>query len=180
MEQLQLGFNGEVTDPSNHNDINVNKVPKGGVIVSVGSKEWIWIPTISWCRRNCSCFCSRNNYQISIGNTGSGYRSGLQTVSVGIQTASYGTANITAIGVATVVDGHVVGVAITNSKVFYAPREISNIGYSSITGITTVTTATPHNLQLGMKFRLLVQRLLVIITHQLTLQTLCMILQQVS
>ena len=68
---------------------------------------------------------------------------------VGIQTRNLDGTNITPIGIATVSDGHVVGVAITNSKIFYAPREISNIGYSSITGITTVTTTTAHNLTLG-------------------------------
>ena len=151
---LQLGFNGEVTDPSNHNDINVNKVPRGGVIVSVQSKEGYGFQPLVGAGATALVSAAGTITNISIGNTGSGYRSGLQTVSVGIQTASYGPANITAVGVATVVDGHVVGVAITNSKVFYAPREISNIGYSSITGVTTVTTATPHNLQLGSEVQI--------------------------
>ena len=52
--------------------------------------------------------------QISIGSSGSGYRSGLQTVRVGVQTYSAGIPNISNIGIATVVDGHVTGVAITN------------------------------------------------------------------
>ena len=151
---LQLGFNGEVTDPTNHNDINVNKVPRGGVIVSVESKEGYGFQPLIGAGATALVSAAGTITTISIGNTGSGYRSGLQTVSVGIQTASYGPANITAVGVATVVDGHVVGVAITNSQVFYAPREVSNIGYSSITGITTVTTATPHNLQLGSEVQI--------------------------
>ena len=36
---LQLGFNGQVTDPSNHNDINVNKLPKGGVMLALNQKK---------------------------------------------------------------------------------------------------------------------------------------------
>jgi len=147
--QLLLGFNGEVTDPSNHNDINVNRVPRGGVIVSVASKAGYGYQPLVSAGGTAVVSAAGTISAISIGNTGSGYRSGLQTVSVGIETASYGAANITPIGIATVVDGHVVGVAITNSKVFYAPREVANIGYSSITGITTVTTTTPHNLSLG-------------------------------
>ena len=152
--QLQLGFNGEVTDPTNHNDINVNNVPKGGVIVSVASLEGYGFQPLVGAGATALVSAAGTISAISIGNTGSGYRSGLQTVSVGIQTASLGVANITAVGVATVVDGHVVGVAITNSQVFYAPREVSNIGYSSITGITTVTTTTPHNLQLGSEVQI--------------------------
>ena len=151
---LQLGFNGQVTDPSNHNDINVNKLPKGGVIVSVESKEGYGFQPLVGAGATALVSAAGTITSISIGNTGSGYRSGLQTVSVGIQTASYGPANITPVGVATVVDGHVVGVAITNSKVFYAPREVANIGYSSVTGVTTVTTTTPHNLQLGSEVQI--------------------------
>lgn len=147
--QLLLGFNGDVTDPNNHNDINVNRVPRGGVIVSVASKAGYGYQPLVSAGGTAVVSAAGTISAIAIGNTGSGYRSGLQTVSVGIETASYGAANITAIGIATVVDGHVVGVAITNPQVFYAPREVANIGYSSITGITTVTTSTPHNLSLG-------------------------------
>jgi len=147
--QLLLGFNGEVTDPNNHNDINVNRVPRGGVIVSVASKAGYGYQPLVSAGGTAVVSAAGTITAIAIGNTGSGYRSGLQTVSVGIETASYGAANITAVGVATVVDGHVIGVAITNPQVFYAPREVANIGYSSVTGITTVTTSTPHNLSLG-------------------------------
>ena len=147
--QLLLGFNGEVTDPELHNDINVNKVPKGGVIVSVASRAGYGFQPLVSAGGTAVVSTAGTISNISIGNSGSGYRSGLQTVSVGIQTASQGAANITPVGVATVLDGHVIGVAITNSQVFYAPREVANIGYSSITGITTVTTSTPHNLSLG-------------------------------
>jgi hypothetical protein len=52
---------------------------------------------------------------ISIGNSGSGYRIGIQTVvNVGVQTASTGTPNIEFIGTASVSNGHIIGVAITN------------------------------------------------------------------
>ena len=147
--QLLLGFNGEITDPTLHNDINVNKTPKGGVIVSVASKEGYGIQPLVAAGGTAVVSAAGTVTAIGIGDSGSGYRSGLQTVSVGIQTASLFESNITPIGIATIVDGHVTGVAITNPQVFYAPREISNIGYSSITGITTVTTTTAHNLSLG-------------------------------
>lgn len=146
---LELGFNGEVTDPENHSDINVNNIPKGGVIVSVASKEGYGFQPLIGAGATALVSSTGTIESISIGNSGSGYRSGLQTVSVGIQTASSGAANITNVGIATIVDGHVVGFAITSTKVFYEPREITNIGYSSVTGITTVTTLTRHHLQLG-------------------------------
>ena len=84
-----------------------------------------------------------------VGNTGSGYRSSLQTVSVGLQTEGLNTSGITTIGLASINDGHISGVTITNPQFFYKPRDIYNVGYSSITGITTITTAFAHNLSVG-------------------------------
>lgn len=147
--QLQVGFGGPIADPSITNDINVNNTPRGGIIVSVGSTEGFGYQPLVAAGGTALVSSAGTVSQISIGNSGSGYRSGLQTVKVGIQTASYGSADITYIGVASISDGHVIGVAITNPKVFYIPREITNIGYSSITGVTTITTLTPHGLLLG-------------------------------
>ena len=147
--QLQVGFSGPVANPVLTKDINANSTPRGGIIVSVGSTEGFGYQPLVAAGGTALVSAAGTITQISIGNSGSGYRSGLQTVKVGIQTASYNSADITYIGIATIVDGHVVGVAITNPKVFYAPRGISNIGYSSITGVTTVTTLTPHGLRLG-------------------------------
>lgn len=147
--QLQVGFSGPVANPQLNKDINVNRAPRGGIIVSVGSTEGFGYQPLVAAGGTALVSAAGTISYISIGNSGSGYRSGLQTVKVGIQTASYGSGNITYIGIASVSDGHVIGVAITNPKVFYIPRQISNVGYSSITGVTTVTTAVPHGLQLG-------------------------------
>jgi len=147
--QLLLGFNGNSNDPETTGDINVNQIPKGGIIVDVGSLNGYGIQPLVGAGATALMSSSGTVDTISIGNSGSGYRSGLQTVSVGIQTRSLVGTNIDPIGIATVSDGHIIGVAITSTKIFYAPREISNIGYSSITGITTVTTSTTHNLSLG-------------------------------
>jgi len=146
---LQVGFSGPVADPTITNDINANSTPRGGIIVSVGSTEGYGYQPLVAAGGTATVSAAGTISFISIGNSGSGYRSGLQTVKVGIQTPSYGPANISYIGIATVVDGHVTGVAITNPKVFYVPRNISNVGYSSLTGVTTITTSTPHNLLLG-------------------------------
>ena len=146
---LQVGFSGPVADPTVTNDINANNTPRGGIIVSVGSTEGYGYQPLVAAGGTATVSAAGTISLISIGNSGSGYRSGLQTVKVGIQTPSYGPANISYIGIATVIDGHVTGVAITNPKVFYVPRNISNVGYSSLTGVTTITTSTPHNLLLG-------------------------------
>ena len=51
---------------------------------------------------------------ISIGNSGSGYRSGVQIVKVGVALSSTGTPSIEFIGTATVSNGSIVSIAITN------------------------------------------------------------------
>ena len=56
---------------------------------------------------------------------------------------------LVSIGLASINDGHISGVTITNPQFFYKPRDIYNVGYSSITGITTITTAFAHNLSVG-------------------------------
>ena len=92
---------------------------------------------------------------ISIGNTGSGYRAGIQTVNVGIQTLSRTGTNIIGIGTAQVTTGHITGIAVTNmNHLFYSPRKVANVGYSSVTGITTVTTQTNHGLSVSDEIRL--------------------------
>ena len=129
-------------------------IPVGGIIVSVGSSSgWGYQPLVAAGGTALVSTAGTIN-SITIGNTGSGYRSGIQTVTVGIQTASLGIAGITSIGIAAVSDGYVTGVTINNPQVFYKPRDIVNVGYSSITGITTITTATDHGLKVGEEVQL--------------------------
>ena len=145
---LQIGFSGKSSNLALTQDINANNIPKGGIIVSVGSTSGFGYQPLVSAGGTALVSAAGTISYISIGNSGSGYRSGLQTVKVGIQTSGYNN-KITYIGIATVSNGHIIGVAITNPIIFYQPKSISNIGYSSITGVTTVTTLIPHGLQLG-------------------------------
>ena len=57
---------------------------------------------------------------VSIGNSGSGYRTGIHTiVNVGVQTLSTGAPNIEFIGTAAISGGNIVSVAITNPGTGY-------------------------------------------------------------
>jgi len=130
-------------DPNNAN------IPVGGVIVSVGSSEGFGYQPLVAAGGTAIVSAAGTIASISIGNTGSGYRSGIQTVNVSIQRESINGADIVAIGTAAISGGHITGVAVTDSRVFYVPRDISNVGYTSITGITTITTLTAHGLSVG-------------------------------
>ncbi len=131
-------------------DPNNGEYPIGGLMVSVGSSEGFGYQPLVAAGGTAIVSSAGTITGIGIGNSGSGYRSGIQTtINVSIQTYSTGIPNIEFIGTAAVSGGHIVGVAITNPQVFYVPRNISNVGYTSITGITTITTSTAHGLLSG-------------------------------
>ena len=145
-----ITFTGGALDTSTlDRDANATQRPLGGTIVSVGSTEgWGYQPLVA-AGGTAIVGISGTITSISIGNTGSGYRSGIQTVNVSIQQESLTDIDMVEIGTATVANGHVTGVAVTNSQVFYKPRSITNVGYSSITGITEIKTFMPHGLSQG-------------------------------
>ena len=108
-----IQFTGSISSTSY--DINTANVPLGGVIISVGStKGFAYQPLVS---AGGTAIVSGIGTisSISIGNSGSGYRSGVQNVvRVGVATSSTGTPNIEFIGTAAISGGHIVSVAITN------------------------------------------------------------------
>ena len=98
---------------SSEDDPNRATIPRGGTIISVASTPGFGFqPLIS---AGASCFVSGGGTitSIEIGNPGSGYRVGAQTVQVGIITTNVGFSTVINIGTATVQNGEVV--AITTS-----------------------------------------------------------------
>lgn len=144
-----ITFTGNGGSPTGY-DPNNGEYPLGGLMVSVGSIDGFGYQPLVSAGGTAIVSSAGTITGIGIGNSGSGYRSGIQTtINVSIQTYSTGIPNIEFIGTAAVSGGHIVGVAITNPQVFYVPRNISNVGYTSITGITTITTSTAHGLLSG-------------------------------
>ena len=117
------GFAASVT-----NDVNTGSIPVGGVIVSVGSTQGFGYQPLVAAGGTANVNGFGTVTSISIGNSGSGYRSGIATYNgavqgltynVGLRTADIDTVDVTPIGVATVVNGNITGVAITNPGVGY-------------------------------------------------------------
>ena len=131
------------TDPNNAT------IPIGGIIVSVGSSAGYGYQPLVSAGGTVVVSSAGTVSSIAIGNSGSGYRVGIQTVNVAIQTSSTGIPNLTGVGTAQITEGHITGIAITNGQVFYAPVDISTVGYTSTSGLTTVTTGSAHNLGVG-------------------------------
>ena len=105
-------FTGTATsvsyDPNNAN------IPVGGLIVSVGSTAGLGYQPLISAGGTAIVSAGGTIVSISIGNTGSGYRQGSQTVNVGVYTSSTGKTGIEFIGTAAVSNGNVVSVAVTN------------------------------------------------------------------
>ena len=99
---------------------NRTEYPNGGKIISVGSSSGFAFQPLVAAGGTAVVSAAGTISSISIGNTGSGYRAGVQTsVNVGVQTAGVGIASYVAIGTAAISGGHIVSVAITNPGVGY-------------------------------------------------------------
>ena len=133
-------------------DVGISSFPKGGIIVSVGSSEGFGYQPLVAAGGTAIVSSAGTIQSISIGNSGSGYRSGIQTsVRVGVQTQP---TSIQFVGVASISNGRIVSVAITNpgtgytssnppSVVFDSPLSYSNIPLiysSSSSGVGTNAT----------------------------------------
>ena len=120
-------------------DINTASIPRGGIILSIGSTEGFGYQPLVAAGGTAIVSSAGTIQSISIGNSGSGYRVGIQTiVNVGVKTESTGIPNIKFIGTAAVSNGCIVSVAITNPGtgytttnppvvVFDSPLSYSNI-----------------------------------------------------
>lgn len=107
-------FTGSDIAPEGY-DPNKTGLPLGGLIVSVGSTEGFGYQPLVGAGATVTVGAGGTIAEVSIGNSGSGYRSGIQTVvNVGVQTSSTGTPNIEFIGTAAIQGGHIVSIAITN------------------------------------------------------------------
>ena len=101
-------------------DINLTGLPRGGIILSVASTEGFGYQPLVAAGGTAIVSSAGTIQSISIGNSGSGYRSGIQTtVNVGVATSSTGIPNIHYIGIASISNGNIVSVAITNPGIGY-------------------------------------------------------------
>jgi hypothetical protein len=151
-----ITFQGTNTVPLGP-DVGISSYPKGGIIISVASTEGFGYQPLVAAGGTAIVSGLGTIQSISIGNSGSGYRSGIQTVvNVGVGTSSFSTGNIEFIGTAAISGGHIVSVAITNPGsgytstnqpfvVFDDPLSYSNMDLvyssSSATGFGTHATA---------------------------------------
>jgi hypothetical protein len=113
-----ITFTGTAT--SVRYDANNANIPVGGIIVSVASTEGFGYQPVVAAGGTAVVSIAGTISSISIGNSGSGYRSGIQQiVRVGVVTSSNATPNIKYVGIASISNGNIVSVAITNPGIGY-------------------------------------------------------------
>ena len=93
-------------------DVNVSSIPRGGVIVSVAETSSFGYQPLVAAGGTAIVSAAGTVESVSIGNSGSGYRVGLQT---NILVKARGSSGIVTIGKANVTDGLVTSVAITTA-----------------------------------------------------------------
>ena len=142
-------------------DPNTASVPVGGVIISVGSTHGTGYQPLVAAGGTAIVSGLGTISSISIGSSGSGYRSGIQTVvNVGVQTASTGLPAIEFIGTAAISNGNIVSVAITNpgtgyttsnppDVVFDSPLSYSNVPLVYSSGSSGVGTEAKVDIVVG-------------------------------
>ena len=108
-------------------DPNRTNLPVGGFIVSIGSEEGGGYQPLIGAGGTVTVSAGGSITAVSIGNSGSGYRTGVGTIFVGVQTSSIGTPNITRIGTATISNGNVTGVTITNAGAGFTGTDLPDL-----------------------------------------------------
>lgn len=131
--QTILQFNPSTQEVND--DINVTGLPAGGKIVSLGSTAGFGYQSLVAAGGTAIISGFGTISQISIGNSGSGYRSGIQTtVNVYSQTSTA----IEIVGIASITNGSVTSISITNPGTSYTNtnppliRFDAPLGYSNI------------------------------------------------
>jgi hypothetical protein len=120
-------------------DINSSDIPLGGVIVSVGSTSGNGYQPLVSAGATALVSIAGTIQSISIGNSGSGYRSGIQTnVNVGVKTENLIDSTVEIVGIASISDGNIISINITNPGIGYTSTNLPTViidppvGYKNI------------------------------------------------
>jgi hypothetical protein len=137
-----------------------NGSPIGGEITSIGSTYGNGYQALVAAGGTAVVTATGTIGSIAIGLTGSGYRSGLQTVNVSLATSTVGLSTLTPVGIASVLNGNVVSVQITNpgsgytssnppEVVFDAPFSYENLALDYVSGTSGIGTGAVASIVVG-------------------------------
>ena len=114
------------TGVNNGHDPNDSNIPLGGLIISVGTNGGFGYQPLVSAGGTVTVSAAGSITSVSIANSGSGYRAGIQTVvNVGVQTD--GEPSLHFIGTAAISGGNIVSVAITNPGTGYTGTNLPEV-----------------------------------------------------
>jgi len=140
-------------------DVNTASIPRGGIIVSVGSTEGFGYQPLVSAGGTAVVSVAGTISFISVGNSGSGYREVVQVVNVGVTSLSIETPNIEFIGTAVVSGGHVVSIDISNPGSGYTSTNPPYVIFDdplSYTNIPLVYSSSSSGVGTGAKINIVV------------------------
>lgn len=100
-------------------DVNINELPRGGILFSVGSTEGLGYQPLIPAGGTATVSVAGTIESISVNYNGSGYREGIQTVNVSVAVSDNTGITQEIIGFAPVSNGRVTDVIITNPGIGY-------------------------------------------------------------
>ncbi len=141
-------------------DVGISSFPKGGMIISVGSSAGLGYQPLVAAGGTAVVSGLGTISSISIGNSGSGYRSGIQTVNVSVGTSSLSGSNLVRVGIASINNGNIVSIAITNPGIGYTssnppfvvfddPLSYSGIALTYTSGSSGIGSAATIDIVVG-------------------------------
>jgi hypothetical protein len=113
------------------NDVNGSGLPVGGVIVSIGYTQGFGLQPLVSAGGTANVSLAGTITSISVNNSGSGYRVGLQTVNVKVYSPTSGISTFQTVGVASVLNGKVVSVNLTNPGVGFTYTNPPTVKFDS-------------------------------------------------
>ena len=139
-----------------HMMLIVLTLPVGGVIVSVGmTDQGLGFQPLISAGGTATVSAAGTISAISIGNSGSGYRAGIQTVvNVGVALSSTSAPSIEFIGTAAISNGNIVSVAITNPGTGYTTSNVPYVIFDdplSYSGIALTYSSVSSGVGSGAK-----------------------------
>ncbi len=124
---------------SSTTDVNVGTLPRGGVLVNVGSSEGMGYQPLVAAGGTAVISDTGTVSSVSIANSGSGYRIGIQTVYVGVATAgAEGYPNIVSIGTAIVDAGYITSINVTSPGTGYTFTDVPKVFIDAPTGYENI------------------------------------------
>ncbi len=116
---------------SNNYDVNINELPRGGILFSVGSTQGLGYQPLISAGGTATVSAAGTIQSISVGYSGSGYREGLQTVNVSVALSNTTGISQEIVGIASILNGNITNVTITNPGTGYTSTNLPEVVFDA-------------------------------------------------